>query len=257
MDMSFYTCAVGAHQQQRRLDIHANNLANVNTYGFKARRPSFSVLMTNLIKGIDEDLRRGAGARVESAEADLSQKGFWGTDRVLDYAIEGNGFFALMDPLDGKVTYTRDGSFTAMRVDSEEIPEESEDLAPQAQIRWYLSDGLGRYVLGTDGRPIEVEDPSVLGLGTMREKPLPVGVFDFVNRNGFQSAGNNGFTPVEKNGGVMLGNGRVVQGYLEMSNTDYAYELTKVIESQRSFQYALRMVQTSDEITTTVNGLRS
>ena len=255
MDMSFYTAAVGAHQQQRRLDIHANNLANVNTYGFKARRPSFSVLMTNLMRGIDEDLRRGAGARVESAGADLSQNGFWGTDRVLDYAIEGDGFFALMDPLDGAITYTRDGSFTLMRIDSEEVPEDSEDLAPVEQNRWFLSDGLGRYVLGTDGRPIEVEDPT--DLGVLWEKPLPVGVFDFINRNGFQSAGNNGFTAIEKNGDVMLGSGRAIQGYLELSNTDYAYELTKVIESQRSFQYALRMVQTSDEITTTVNGLRS
>ena len=255
MDMSFYTSAVGAHQQQRRLDIHANNLANVNTYGFKARRPSFSVLMTNLMRGIDEDLRRGAGARVESAEPDLSQNGFWDTDRVLDYAIDGNGFFALMDPLDGKVTYTRDGSFTLMRIDSEEIPEDSETLAPEEQMRWYLSDGLGRYVLGTDGRPIQVEDPT--DLGTLREKPLPVGVFDFINRNGFQSAGDNGFTAIEKNGNVMLGNGRAIQGCLELSNTDYAYELTKVIESQRSFQYALRMVQTSDEITSTVNNLRS
>ena len=250
MDMSFYTAAVGAHQQQRRLDVHANNIANVNTYGFKARHPAFSTLMTNLMKGTDEDLRRGAGARVESAEADISQSGFWGTERALDYAINGSGFFALMDPLSGEVIYTRDGSFALMNMQIAQDGAEED-----SQTRWYLSDGLGRYVLGSNGRPIEIEDP--MEMDTLIGNPLPVGIFDYINYNGDRSVGNNGFSPVDKNRAVMLGNGTLVQGYLEISNTDLAYELGKVIESQRSFQYALRMVQTSDEITTTVNGLRS
>jgi len=69
--------------------------------------------------------------------------------------------------------------------------------------------------------------------------------------------GDNRFQPVDKNGQVMLGEGKVIQGVLEASGTDLAYELAKVIESQRSFSYMLRMVTTSDEIETTVNNLRT
>ena len=71
-----------------------------------------------------------------------------------------------------------------------------------------------------------------------------------------QHIGNNRYVPVEKNGELEMGSGTLVQGCLESSNTDLARELSKVIESQRSFQYVLKMIQTSDEIETTVNGLR-
>ena len=91
-----------------------------------------------------------------------------------------------------------------------------------------------------------------IGLG----KILPIGIFDFINHDGMQSEGLSGFVPLDKNGQPAPADGKLVQGYIETSNVDYAYELAKVIESQRSFQYMLRMVQTSDEITTTVNGLR-
>lgn len=260
MDSSFYTAAVGAHQQQRRLEVHANNIANVNNYGFRARRPTFQTLMTGAVRGIDETLRRGVGSRLESDQPDFTHSGLWGTQRALDYAIEGDGFFALMNPTTGEFTYTREGSFTlsnVMRTVEPEIPEDAEEgyeaPEPTTETVWYLSDGDGRYVIGSDGRPITLSDPlTQVVWGTM----LPVGVFDFINHDGMLSEGLSGFIPVDKNGQVTPGEGKLVQGYLENSNADYAYEIGKVIESQRSFQYMLRMVQTSDEITTTVNGLR-
>ena len=260
MDISFYTAAVGAHQQQRRLDVHANNIANVNNYGFRARRPDFQTLMTGAVRGIDETLQRGVGSRLEADQVDFTRASFWGTERALDYAIEGPGFFALMNPTTGEYTYTREGTFALSNVVETIEPEMDEDAepgaeAPEAQTvtTWYLSDGNGRYVVGTDGRPITVADPAEdVGLG----KPLSIGIFDFINHDGMQSEGLSGFIPLDKNGQVAPGEGKLVQGYIERSNVDYAYELAKVIESQRSFQYMLRMVQTSDEITTTVNGLR-
>ena len=85
---------------------------------------------------------------------------------------------------------------------------------------------------------------------------LPVGIFDFVNTNGMLSVSENRFVPIEKNGGLRVGSGKLVQGKLEQSNADLANEISKVIESQRSFTYALKMIQTSDEIETTVNDLR-
>ena len=262
MNLSFYTATTGAIQQQDRLDVHANNIANVNTFGFRAKQPSFSQLMTGPVVGIEEELARGVGARMEDAATDFRQAGLTGTDRKLDYAINGSGFFGLLDPRTGEVSYTRDGSFTLSEfkemgdVEVEEIDEDGNAVrrTEQQQVsKWYLSDGMGRFVLGTDGRRIEV------GGGLEDETdipPLPVGVFDFINHDGMRSLGDNRIVPVDKNGGVGIGSGEAVQGYLELSNADLANELAKVIESQRSFQYMLRMITTSDEIETTVNNLR-
>ena len=123
----------------------------------------------------------------------------------------------------------------------------------QEVSHWYLSDGMGRMVLGRDGRRIEIDAETA---ETTDIPELPVGVFDFINHDGMLSLSENRLIPVEKNGNVGLGSGEAVQGYLELSNADLANELTKVIESQRSFQYMLRMITTSDEIETTVNNLR-
>jgi flagellar basal-body rod protein FlgG len=88
------------------------------------------------------------------------------------------------------------------------------------------------------------------------EEALSIGIFDFVNTEGMLSAGDNTLVPTESNGQVQIGDGTLVQGYLEASNTDLATELTKVIEAQRSFSYALKMMQTADELETTANNLR-
>ena len=246
MNMSFYTATVGAHQQQERLNVHGNNIANVNTYGFRARIPAFSSLMTGLVKGIDADLPRGVGAKLEDSELDFNSRGYADTGRVLDFAIEGEGFFALMEPGSGEISYTRDGSFTMMEVT---LAVEDSD---EGETGWYLSDGNGRFVLGADGQIIEVPTETTELLGY----DFNVGVFDFINRNGMLSLSENRLVPVEKNGDVIVGRGKVIQGVLELSNADLANELAKVIESQRSFQYLLRMITSSDEIETTVNNLR-
>ncbi len=240
MNLSFYTATVGAQQQQLRLDVHGNNIANVNNYGFKAKIPSFSQLMTGPVQGVTEVLARGVGSRLESAATDQRQSGFADTGRAFDYAIEGDGFFALLDPATGDITYTRDGSFTLS-----DFQDQTEDGG--TETRWYLCDGSGRFVLGMNGQRIEA---------TNDIDPLPVGVFDFINYDGMESVGENMFRPVDKNGGVRYGTGEAVQGVLETSNVDLAYELSKVIESQRSFSFMLRMVTASDEIETTVNNLR-
>ena len=281
MDISFYTAAVGVEHQQYRMNVHGNNIANVNNYGFRPRRTAFSTLMANQVRGTDEDYMRNVGAKLESTEGDFwnTRAGFLmaTTNRPLDYAIEGNGFFALEDPVTGEVSYTRDGSFilssmivTEQRevelTEEEQIAlEEARNLAmyleeeppavPTYEVqvtRWFLSDGLGRFVLSRDGQRIMVEEPSSVAMGEAQ----PVGVFDFQNRNGMVSLGDNRFAPVEKNGMVSRQDSKVLQGVLENSATDLAYEMAKVIETQRTFSYLLKMVQTSDDITSTVNNLR-
>lgn len=243
MNMSFYTAAVGASQQQKRMNVLANNIANVNTYGYKAEKPSFAALMYGNVTGIDNaQLPRGTGARMSSANTDYGAMGpLADTGRSLDYAIPGRGFFALMEPANGEISYTRDGSFT---MSGYQRPNE-EGLLIQV---YRLSDGEGRFVLDGEGSPIEVTD---------HNNKLPVGVYDFAHTDGMHPIGANRYLPVEKNGAAFsVENATVIQGALEGSGTDLANELTKVIESQRSFSYALRMVQTSDEVTTTINGLR-
>lgn len=252
MDMSFYTAAVGAQQQQRRINVHANNIANVNTDGFLAKRPSFKALVNDFMNGANgAQLPRGTGSYMIGADTSFRQSATPETGRALDYAIEGEGFFALWDPTTGEYSYTRDGSFTMSSFQREVPPLEGggdEGLGePEMETVWYLSDGLGRFVLSDEGRLIEVTDPNA---------DLPVGIFDFINTNGMLSGGDNRVSPVEKNGPVQLGTGKLLKGCLQVSNTDLANEMVKVIESQRTFTYELRMMQTSDEITTTVNNLR-
>lgn len=246
MNQSFYTAAVGAWQQQERLNVHGNNIANVNTNGFKAKRPVFSDLMYGYVQGAQMDeMPRGSGAYMVAADTDFHQSGFADTGRSLDYAINGDGFFALWDPASGEYTYTRDGSFTMSQY-------MLQNDAGENETRWYLSDGMGRFVMGTNGQLVEVDAENSGNMAQM----LPVGIFDFVNTNGMLSISENRFTPIEKNGGLRVGSGKLVQGKLEQSNADLANEIAKVIESQRSFTYALKMIQTSDEIETTVNDLR-
>ncbi len=241
MNMSFYTAAVGAAQQQQRLNVQANNIANINTHGFKAEYPSFASLMYDGITGIDNvRLPRGTGALMVMAGTDFSDGGLATTGLAQDYAIIGDGFFGLLDPASGQISYTRDGSFTLT-----ELLEADADGVQQSV--WYLSDGLGKLVLDQNAQPIAVEDAMAA---------QPVGVFDFVNVDGMQHIGSNQFVPVAKNGDVQRGAGTVRQGVLELSNADLAQEMSKVIEAQRSFTYALKMIQTSDEIENTINSLR-
>lgn len=242
MNMSFYTAAVGAQQQQLRMNVLGNNIANVNTHGYRAEKPSFATLMFGDLTGIDnENLPRGTGARMIQANTDYSLSAMADTGRPLDYAIVGDGFFALLDIGTGEISYTRDGSFTM----SSFLQPNEEGVETEI---WLLSDGRGRAVLDRTFTSIEVVDPSL---------KLDPGIFNFINKDGMRPIGDNRYVPVEKNGEPILQeDAATLQGMLETSNVDLANEMTKVIEAQRSFSYALRMVQTSDEVTSTINGLR-
>lgn len=215
MNMSFYTAAVGAEQQQTRLDVLGNNIANLNNTGFCAKRPVFTALMYDFMDGVDgARLPRGSGAYMSSADSNFAAQAMPDTGRAQDYAIEGDGFFALWDPATEEYSYTRDGSFvvsmfTVPLEEGEEPELDADGNEILEKTVWYLSDGDGRFVLSNEGRLIEVEDQNA---------QQPVGVFDFVNTNGMQNVGEKRYVPVEKNGEVMLGTGRVVWQHLQASN---------------------------------------
>ena len=258
MIQAFYSSAVGAQQQMRHLDVHANNISNVNTYGYKAQTPAFQSLMYGMLDGVEGSrLPVGSGSLLALTGSDQSAGPLEKTDRELDYAIVGDGFFGLYDPASGEVSFSRDGSFTLaefqVQIDEEEedgaqqmsaddmIPEE-----PTVETRYFLSDGEGRQVLGTDGYPIEVTDPSA---------DLPVGVFAMQYQDGLERAGSSRFLMNGKNGTIWLSDAKLQRGFLESSNVDLATALTGIIEAQRSYSYALKMVTTADEVETTINNL--
>ena len=257
MNMSFWNAAVGAQQQMLRMQVQGNNIANVNTSGYKAEVATFAELMFRDVEGIDgERLPKGTGTYMTKATTNYTTRAIMGSDRELDFAIEGNGFFGLYDPSDGEISFTRDGSFTTTQFflppdENAEPGPDGED--PEPTEVWRLSDGDGRFVLDAWGNFITV-DPMEEGAYNLDN--LNIGVFDFQIYDGKLHADDSRFIPIDKNGGVRVGSGTVRQGMLEMSNVDLGTELVKVIEAQRAYGVALKMVMTSDEIEQTINGLR-
>lgn len=252
MNQSFYIGAVGAQMQQRRLNIIGDNIANLNTIGFKADRSDFTALMYQNHRGAlngeaDTELPMGVGTRLLMTSTNFAQGPVEDNGRSLDYMIEGDGFFALVDLATGEVSYTRNGAFKMSEYvrDSGQVDENGQ---PVSEKVFCLGDGQGRFVLSEQGGLIEVTDPT---------QKLPIGIFDYVNYNGMRQLDDTRYIPVDKNGGLQYGTGILRQGVLEGSNADLAEEYTKVIESQRAYGMALKMVQTSDEIEATINGLRN
>jgi len=264
MDQSFYIGAVGAHQQLRHLNIQGDNIANVNTQAYKANKARFIKLMYQKDeRTAGEPQDKGLGAKVLMTDNDFQQGPGEETGRLLDYMIEGRGFFAVKELDTGEIFYTRNGAFKMAQL------EEGGD--------WYLSDGLGRMVMDQDGEQIRLVAGKIEGLERDEEgyfvqeedseektryydpadESLPIGLFEFKNYNGMTNLNGTYFQPVEKNGEPEQSNARLVCRYLEGGNMDLAEALTKVIEAQRAYGLALKVVQTSDEVETTINGLRA
>lgn len=246
MNQSFFIGAVGAHQQLKRLSVHGNNIANVNSYGFKADKGRFSALMYDGVKNVQEEMvPTGVGTCLLTTDTDF-RPGYGVAGLSQDYMIEGDGFFAVVDLVTNEVTLTRNGAFSMASLEraGEDVDENGD---PIMEHIYYLSDGHGRFVLSESGSMIEMTDPN---------EPQPVGVFDYINYNGMEKVNDTRFLAIDKNGGLRRSESKVINRMLEGSNTDLAEELTKVIESQRAYGMALKMVQVSDEIETTINGLR-
>ena len=240
MIQAFYNAAVGAQQQMQHLNVQANNIANVNHYGYKVEKPSFQALMYRNVTGIDgAQLPKGTGTQMISTATDFSQAPLEEPGRAQDYAVSGLGFFALYDPSTQEISFTRDGSFSPAMFQEQNEEGEWEHV-------WYLSDGEGRQVLNTGGYPIVMTD---------FEAEQPVGVFLIQYQDGMQHLDSGRFLAGDKNGSVWMGTAQVLRGYLEASNADLGFEIGKVIEAQRAYSYALRMVTTADEVENTVNGL--
>ena len=250
MNQSFYIGAVGAQQQLYHLNVHGDNIANVNTYGFKANKSYFQALLYQNWPGVEAELPMGVGTRMLKTTTDYSQGVPSETGRSLDFYIEGEGFFGLVDLATGEVTFTRNGAFIMSQLE-EPTGEVDENGEPIMEKVFYLGDNEGRFVLNERGGLIPINDINA------PDEELPIGIFDYTNYNGMIQLDDTRYLPVDKNGNLWYGDGKLVRRYLELSNVDLADEITKVIEAQRAYTAALKMVITSDEIESTINGLRT
>ena len=242
--IGYHTAASGVMAYQMALDITANNLANVNTNGFKASRPSFADLIYTERNNNNEETQFGHGVKVQKTDMMFEQSTLRQTYRELDFAALDEGFFAVLTP-EGSVNYTKDGAFYISR-ENENAP-------------WELCNEYGAYVLDYDGNRIQV--PFVEGTENDIDAPAlaeMVGVYTFENPYGLEQVGDNYFTVNASSGPAAANrNATKKQGYLEASSTNVANEMSKVIEYQRAFQLNINMVKTHDQLESIINNLRN
>ncbi|MFQ5513746.1 MAG: flagellar basal-body rod protein FlgG [Myxococcota bacterium] len=246
---AMFTAVTGTVAQQVKIDVIANNLANLGTPGFKRIRPQFEDLLYETVRspaaegGSPNGLQFGRGTRVVSTEHIHTTGALRETSQPLDMAIEGDGFFAVQR-LNGDIGYTRNGSF---RLDSNGnlVNPAGLPLDPPITIP---SDAIS-ITITQDGF-VNVTQP---GSAT----PTQVGqiqLFRFVNNAGLEAIGHNLFAESEASGTPTSGLpgseafGLIAQGSLEESNVNIAEELVNLILAQRAFEANTRVISSSDDM---------
>lgn len=259
MIQSFYTAANGLHSQQLSIDVISDNVANVNSTGYKQSRLDFKdALYTRMRNPVDNgdymNLKLGTGVVPLQSNRNYQQGAALTTDRALDFMIEGRGFFTVQgydDVGDETPLYTRDGTFY---LDSE----------------FQLVDSEGRYVLSSDGEAITIEgEASKLEVspegfllftdeyGETTASDIQLGIVDFINPNGLSAVGDNLYAQTENSGEPeAMESPIVVTGALESSNVDLAEQMTKLIRAQRAYQLASRALTTADQMAGLANSIR-
>lgn len=253
MQQSLYTAAVGMTSQQARIDTIANNIANVQTAGYKTSRVDFKDALYQSMKspvledGIENNLLVGSGALVASTSTDFVQGSLLETGQMYDFAIAGSGFFAIRDR-DGRILYTRSGSFQATPVD------DALYLATQSGA-FVLDENLEPIRLPENGLRVEEDGTMYDGAG---ERIGRLGLFGFANPKGLAKAGETAFEETAASGPAAAEpGGRILQGSLEQSNVDLGDELTQLIRAQRAYALMSRALSTTDDMLGLANTMHS
>ncbi|MCK7595166.1 flagellar basal-body rod protein FlgG [Pseudomarimonas salicorniae] len=255
---ALWIAKTGLDAQQTRMSVVSNNLANVNTTGFKRSRASFEDLLYQNIRQpggnntqqnqLPSGLMTGTGVRVVSTEKSFAQGGLLRTDNALDIAINGRGFFEVLLP-DGSTAYSRDGSFQ-INANGEMVTNSGYPLQPGINI----PDGAQSVTIGVDGTV------SVTVAG--QAAPVQVGnitLTDFINPAGLQAKGENLFLETAASGPATQGTagvnglGTLVQGMLESSNVNVVEELVNMIETQRAYEMNAKAISTTDQMLAFLN----
>lgn len=239
MNVGFYSARTGLIATQQGLDVISNNIANVETTGFKTLRPSFSDLLYTTQQAQHPEAQTGHGSKVEKTDLMFEQGQLMMTKRSLDFAVPNDGLFAVSDA-GGNVKYTRNGAF----------------YIKQNGADWEVVNSQGLNVLDYNGQPVKVTYNAAgeVDYGAIYNS---VGVYKFPNPYGLDATGNNLYSATASSGQAVADRGLdKLSGALEMSNVNVGDQMVKVIELQRSFQLNSKMVQTADEIENIVNNLR-
>lgn len=253
MEPALWVSKSGLEAQDKNIATIANNLANVNTTGFKKGRALFEDLIYQNLRQagaqssqnsqIPTGINMGTGVHLVATEKIFSQGGIQNTQNALDVAIEGRGFLTVLMP-DGTQAYTRDGSLktdsTGQVVNSNGYP-----LQPTITVPAQTT----KITIGTDG--------TVSALVAGNNAPSVIGniqLTDFINPAGLQPIGQNLYvetvasgTPVTDNPGNS-GLGTLLQGSLESSNVNVVEELVNMIQAQRSYEITAKSIQTVDSM---------
>jgi len=258
MNLSLYSAATGMEAQQLNLNTIANNLANVNTPGFKRSKIEFQDLLYQKPRASGTDsgggnliptgIEVGNGSRVAATAKVFTQGQLTNTGEKLDIAIQGDGFFEVQRP-DGTLGYTRDGSFKlnaqGQVVTADGLPVLSgfQNIPPSSEIS-----------ISEDGN-VTVESSS--GKQTFR-----LTLTRFANPSGLRSLGGNLYEETAASGTPETGNpgeagyGRTIQGYIEASNVNIVEEMVNLIIAQRAYEINSKSVQTSDEMLQNVANMK-
>ena len=253
MIRGLWTAATGMEAQQLHIDTISNNLANVNTTGFKKSRVNFQDLMyqnlrqagtpTALGSEVPTGIEVGHGVRPAATQKLFSQGSLQSTDNPFDLVIEGDGFFQVLKP-DGNVAYTRDGSFKIDR-DGRVVTSDGLPLLPEI----YVPEDATSVSISGDG----IVAVQYAGESEMEE----IGQIElarFANPSGLDSTGRNLLEPTAASGEPIIsypgldGLGTVGQGYLEMSNVKVVEEMVDMISAQRAYEVNSKSIQAADEI---------
>lgn len=250
MDASMWIAKTGLDAQQMRMSVISNNLANVNTTGFKKDRASFEdMLYQNLRQPGAQNsatttsptgLMMGTGVRIVATEKNHSQGSLVSTKNALDLAIQGDGFFQIIQP-DGTMAYTRDGSFK-LSATGQVVTSNGSLLQPALTI----PPNVSSISVGQDGT-VSVE---VAGAGTQTLGQIQVA--RFLNPAGLQALGQNllrettASGPAQVGPAGLAGAGQLMQGALEASNVNVVEEMVNMIETQRAYEVNSKAISAVD-----------
>lgn len=261
MMRALWTAASGMQAQQKNIDVVANNLANVNTTGFKRSRADFQDLIYQNLKSsgapatnstqVPNGIQIGLGSHLASVSKIFSTGDLSQTGNDLDLAIQGDGFFQIQQP-DGTTGYSRAGAFKRDSTGRLVTPD-GNPLLPEIVI----PSNATKVNIGSDG----IVSVTQAGQNT----PTSVGTIQlaaFSNPSGLSSLGKNIYQPTDSSGTATTGTpgqnglGSISQGMLEMSNVNVAEEMVNMIVGQRAYEINSKAVQAADEMLQTANNLR-
>lgn len=260
MQRALFTAATGMRAQQMNVDVISNNLANVNTTGFKRSRVDFESLLYQVLKapgteaaaGVEtpSGIQIGLGVRPASIRKSFEQGIFQLTENPLDLVIEGKGFFQVSRP-NGEINYTRDGSF---RIDSSGQMVTANGFLLEPAIT--IPADTTEITVGIDGTVSVLQGgettPSTIG---------QIQLAQFPNDGGLLALGKNLFAETSASGAPTTGTagedglGTINSGYLEGSNVQIVEELVNLIIAQRAYESNSKAIQASDKMLQLVNSI--